>query len=261
MPRPEYECRKCNRTISVEERSESDFCKLCGTYITPKILRERKVRIVGQGEIKHEKYTRNQVNVHTLFAMFLDLEDFNCGEHTFFDNVPLWITARRKAYAEFRDKFSQDKLVDWEKLSDDYRKFLYFENNLSWTTLYRSGLQALNDVKKLWKLLLLLQDDEINIQTRVHEGLEGRIHCQGIGKNILTALLHTFNPDKYGVWNNRTEDTLRIIKRKPQPDPNSGKFYRAINHELIQLGKELDTDLTTIDGFMWFISKKVQIID
>jgi DNA-directed RNA polymerase subunit RPC12/RpoP len=259
MSRPEYECRNCGKVYSSDEYAESIFCKSCGTYLTPKIIKYPK-RIRTVGELKPEELTRDQINVHTLFSMFMKLEDFCCGESIFFGNVPLWITARRKAYDEFRNKFAQGKLVSWEKLSEDYRQFLYFKNNLSWTTLYRSGLKALDDVKRLWKLLVFVQDESVDIETRVEEGLEGRYHCQGIGKNILTALLHTFNPDKYGVWNSRTEDTLRIIRRTPRSVSSTGKRYRVINNELIQMVQELETDLTTIDGFMWFISKKIRII-
>jgi hypothetical protein len=188
------------------------------------------------------------------------LHDFNCGEGIILDNVPLWIAARRKAYEEFRKKFSQNKLVDWEKLREDFRQFLYFKNNLSWTTLYRSGLKALSDLERLWKLLTFIQDESVDVEVRVRQGLQGAYYCQGIGRNILTALLHSFNPDKYGVWNSRTEDTLKIIRRTPRPIFDAGKKYRAINDELTKLSTELDTDLTTIDGFMWFISKRVKVL-
>jgi hypothetical protein len=153
--------------------------------------------------------TRDQINVHTLFEEFLRLHDFNCGEGIILDNVPLWIARRRKAYEEFRKKFNQDKLVDWEKLGEDFRQFLYFRNNLSWTTLYRSGLKALSDLERLWRLLTFIQDESVDAEVRVRQGLQGAYHCQGIGRNILTALLHIFNPDKYGVWNSRTDDTLK----------------------------------------------------
>jgi len=166
-------------------------------------------------EIEPVELTRDQINVDTIFDEFQRLKNFNCGEGIVFENVPSWIIDRKKAYAVFRDKFSREKLVDWEKLHDDYRDFLYFKHNLSWTTLYRSGLKALINLQKLWKLLTFVQDESIDVRIRVSEGLTGRYHCQGIGPNILTALLHTFNPDEYGVWNSRTIDTLDIIRRTP----------------------------------------------
>jgi hypothetical protein len=199
-----------------------------------------------------------QVNVHTLFAEFNRLTDFVCGEGKRMENVPLWITARRKVYDDFRERFNQRKLVSWEKLCEDFRQFLYFKINLSWTTLYRSGLAALSDPERLWKMLTFIQNESIDIQTRVRGALEGEYYTRGVGKNILTALLHTFNPDRYGVWNSRTEDTLKLIRRTPKAASDTGKKYLAVNEELIKLGKELDTDLTTIDGLMWYVSKRLK---
>jgi hypothetical protein len=234
-------------------------------HLWPKRVKTARVGAIARArakaeEIETSELTRDQINVDTIFDEFQRLKNFSCGEGVVFDNVPSWIIDRKKAYAVFRDKFSREKLVDWEKLHDDYRDFLYFKNNLSWTTLYRSGLKALNDLQKLWKLLIFIQDESIDVGTRVREGLVGRYYCQGIGPNILTALLHTFNPDKYGVWNSRTADTLNIIRRAPRAATNLGHRYRLINNELDQLKKELNTDLTTIDSFMWFISKRIRVI-
>lgn len=122
-------------------------------------------------------------------------------------------------------------------------------------------MKALSDLERLWKLLIFVQDEFVDVEVRVRQGLHGAYYCQGIGRNILTALLHTFNPDKYGIWNSRTEDTLKIIRRAPRPILDAGKKYVTINNELTQLGAELDTDLTTIDGFVWFISKRVKILE
>ena len=221
---------------------------------------ERVSRRRAREEIAPVQLTREQINIHTLFEEFQRLRYFSPGKGIVFDDVSLWIKARKEAYAGFREKFSRDKMVDWQKFHEDFREFLYFENNYSWTTLYRRGLEALSNLKKLWELLTFLQDESIDIRIRVGEGLRGRYHCRGIGRNILTALLHTFYPDKYGVWNSRTEDTLALIRRKPRSTSDPGHNYQLINKELIQLKKELNTDLTTIDSFMWFISKKVQVI-
>jgi len=235
------------------------FCPNCGTHLWPKRVKGVRTRAKGK-EIEPVQLTREQINMDTLFEEFWRLEDFNCGEGIVFDDVTSWLMNRNKAYAVFREKFSRDKLIDWEKLHEDFRDFLYFKNNYSWTTLYRSGLRALDNLKRLWKLLTFIQDESTNIRTRVREGLVGKYHCLGIGPNILTAILHVFYTNKYGVWNSRTLDTLNLIRRTPPPTSDPGKKYQLINNELLQLTKELNTDLTTIDSFMWFISKKIQII-
>lgn len=205
------------------------------------------------------KLTRDQINVATLFAEFQKLENFKGGEGVCFRDVDEWIIARKKAYLDFRERFSQRKLVSWEKLENDFRDFLHFKNNMSWTTLYRTGLQAIQNMERLWKLLMFLQDESIDVATRVRKGLQGEYYCRGIGQNILTALLHTFNHDKYGVMNNRTEDTLKMLRRRPTQTVDLGHRYVSINRELLQLRDELETELTTIDGFMWYVSKRIEL--
>ncbi len=116
-------------------------------------------------------------------------------------------------------------------------------------------MEALSEPERLRDLIVYLQDESISIEKRVKEGLQGTYHCQGVGKNILTGLLHTFKPDLYGVWNNRTEDALKKIVQMPIITGNAGKDYIAINAALTKLAAELKTDLTTLDGFMWYISK------
>jgi hypothetical protein len=157
---------------------------------------------------------REQVNVHTLFHEFLRLTDFSCGEGIIYDDVPTWIAERKQAYHEFQQKFHPDKLNNRESLSTNFKAFLYFKHNKSWTTLYRSGTAALQHIEAVRRLLIFLQDDSIPIQERVKDGMD-RYHVQGIGIAILTGLLHTLYPSHYGVWNSRSMDTLNIIKRTP----------------------------------------------
>ena len=265
MPGAEYECRKCKRLYPLEFYEQSVFCPECGMHLWPPQIPKKPKGPKGGG--KRRGGTNIDpippgpgVNVHTLFVEFNRLEDFTCGEGITQENVPMWITARRKAYKDFRDKLSQDKLVSLEKLIDDFRQFLYFKNNLSWTTLYRTGLISLSNPEKLWRMLIFIQDEKIEIETRIRQTLQGKHHVRGVGKNIITALLHIFYPDKYGVWNSRTDDTLSLIDRKPETAFDAGKKYVAINNELRKLAAELETDLTTIDGLMWYVSKRLKPI-
>ena len=57
------------------------------------------------------------------------------------------------------------------------------------------------------------------------------------------------------VWNSRTVDTLRKLHRPPFPSDDLGETYKRVNNMLNSLARELNTDLTTLDGFMWFVSK------
>jgi DNA-directed RNA polymerase subunit RPC12/RpoP len=262
MPVPEYECRKCNRVFSIEEYEKSVFCPDCGMHLWPKFVKDKTGT---QRTPKGKKATdiepidpSPEVNLAIIFAEFNRLTDFDCGEGEIIENVPLWVTDRRRAYDDFRDRLSRNKLVSLEKLSEDFRQFLYFENNHSWTKLHRTGLAALSNPERLWKLLIHIQDESVPIQHRIENALEGQYHIYGIGKNIITGLLHMFNPDEYGVWNSRTDGTLNLIRRKPLQKVGVGNKYLAINRELKKLATELETDLTTIDGLMWYVSKRLK---
>ena len=189
-----------------------------------------------------------------LFEDYNNLEEIKV-EGISFSNVSIWLFARKRAYAKYREKFAPERLEEGEQWKTDFSDFLHFRCNQSWSTLYRSGLEALSEPEQLRELIVYLQDESISIEKRVKEGLQGNRHCQGVGKNILTGLLHTFKRDLYGVWNNRTEDALKKIGQMPIITGNAGRDYIAINSALIKLAAELKTDLTTIDGFMWYISK------
>jgi hypothetical protein len=198
--------------------------------------------------------SRSAYDLKMLFEDFNNLEEIKV-EGIAFSNVSIWLFARKRAYTKYREKFAPDRLREGEQWKRDYSDFLHFRFNQSWSTLYRSGLEALSDPDRLRNLLVYLQDESISIEMRVKEGLQGIYRCQGVGKNILTGLLHTFKPDSYGVWNRRTEDTLKKIGQMPMTTGNVGKDYIAINSVLSKLAAELKTDLTTLDGFMWYISK------
>lgn len=89
----------------------------------------------------------------------------------------------------------------------------------------------------------------------------GSLHIKGIGRNIATAVVHICDEkDRYGLWNNRTEETLKMLRRAPIPAPTPGETYSRINLELNQLKKELGTNLMILDCLMWYIRERVKII-
>lgn len=262
MQQAEYECRKCGRIYSSREYLESIFCRNCKGYLTAK-LPARLPPKPPRGKKGKKPFEippmlpSEPINIHTLFSEFNNLPPISYGGGLVRQCSTLWITDRKRAYNEFKEKFSVDNLISVDKLCTDYEHFLYFRNNLSWTNLHRTGLKALEQPKRLWDLVTFIQDESVDIKLRINKGLQGELHIKGIGKNILTALLHTFHPDTYGVWNNRTQATLEIIRRNPSLRSDLGLTYNEINERLLQLSRELDTDLTTIDGLMWYVSKRV----
>ena len=56
--------------------------------------------------------------------------------------------------------------------------------------------------------------------------------------------------------------SLNTMTVRPAVETNKeiGEIYKEVNSKLNMLTRELKTDLTTIDGFMWYLSKKVRVI-
>ena len=192
--------------------------------------------------------------IKRLFSDFKNLKYFYAGEGISYEDFDEWHHERLIAKEEYHDKFRLENLNKLTK--EDFKSFLYFKNNKSWTCLYRQGLKLLKHFDKVKNAIAHLQNEEIPIVYRINDVLVGKLHIKGFGKNIATAILHvTDKEDIYGVWNNRTEDALRklgIIKMKWSITP--GIKYCEINLKLNYLKQLLNTDLIVTDMFIWYIS-------
>ncbi len=257
----EYECPECKQVYSAEQFSKSRFCPICEKHLRAKLTAIR-ANVPQRGSIfriESVELQRDQVDAQTLFEEFARLRDFSVGEGLFYGNVRTWIAERKQAYLGFRLKFR--RIDNPQKLRGDFNDFLHANKNKSWTTLYSSGIEALRHLDVLKEMLIFLQDEQTPVQERINQSLRGKKYrVEGVGISILTGLLHAFHPNIYGVWADGTLDALDVLKRKPALTSNIGNSYLLVNKELCLLEKELCTDLTTIDGFMWYIDKKVKRI-
>lgn len=250
----EYECPQCKRVYSGVQYSQNRFCIDCEKHLTPKfIIKVTSTLPTKEIEVKIEPIHVDKdyiVNIFTLYEEFLNIRDFNSA---------IWLSDRKEAYKEFQSRFSKQEIVSPNALSKTYRDFLSFRKNKSWTALQRFGIKALKHLDELRELIIFLQNESILIQERINKSLGEDYYVEGIGIGILTGLLHMFNPTKYGVWNSRTIDALEKMKRKPELTSDTGHSYLLVNKELQKLATELKTDLTTIDGLMWYVSKRIDL--
>lgn len=244
--------------VSLEKYESDKFCPSCGTLLRPKRLKIDREK-AGKKKERIEIH-RNDINIDSLWYKYIHRSPIDVGGGVPFKTVDSWISARKQAYAEYSEKLSPDKLHDLDHVLRDFKDWLLFRNNLSWTTFQRTGYQALKQPERLAGLLFLLQNEKMDVGERIRSGLKGEMYVYGIGQGILTALLHTFYNEKYCVWNSRTKDTLNILRRPPKTHSDVGRAYKEVNSKLHELAEELNTDLTTLDGFMWFISKRVRFL-
>lgn len=166
---------------------------------------------------------------------------------------PTWqriVVPRDQVFARFQPLLSPDHA---SKITfDEFRPFLYLEHNHHWSSLYRTGVGALSDIKRFRKALALLVDEGRPLAPRFTEALDS---VRGLGKGIASAVLIVAHPDRYGVWNNTSEAGMRKVGLWPEVErgSSSGERYEAVNAVLVRLARDLKIDLWTLDALWWFL--------
>lgn len=143
------------------------------------------------------------------------------------------------------------KLENIPNLSEeDFRSFLYFENNRHWSGLYRKGLAICEDMDALRETLSILLDPIAPLANRYDEAVS---RVKGLGKALATAIMLVAYPSQYGVWNNTSENALKEVElwRDFVRGRTPGQQYEQINQLLLQLAGDLGVDLWTLDALMW----------
>ncbi len=145
----------------------------------------------------------------------------------------------------FRDPLSLTK--------QDYLDFLSFKYNHHWTGLERLGRRATDDMESLRKAIALLVDETKPISERFDTAFS---MVSGTVAATLTPILLLAYPDRYGVWNGTSEPEMR--ERGVWPTfphgASDGEKYEIINSVLVQLARDSNADLWTLDA-LWWMSK------
>ena len=170
-----------------------------------------------------------------------------------------WIRVRKETYDIFRIKFCPAQVNNL--LESDFHHFLTSKGNMSWTNLPRGCKRVTQEMRRLKNNLVYLQNEEIPVEDRLNAVLSGgKFYIKGFGRNLATGLLHVFNWQKYGVWNNRSQKVLTQLRRLPYISySNLGQSYSRFNSELQKLARELETDLVNLDGFLWWLDENKRI--
>ena len=162
------------------------------------------------------------------------------------------VNARDEVLGRFQPIFSKDHLPMLTE--QEFHDFLLFRNNHHWSALQKNVVANCADMDLLRDTLLNLIDETEPIEVRIDHALNT---VQGMGKAISTAILLVTFPDKYGVWNRVSEGGLKALDLWPafERGLSMGERYSRINEILLKLGKDLNTDLWTLDALWWKILK------
>ncbi len=160
------------------------------------------------------------------------------------------VAPRDLVLARYQPVFALDHLDVLTQ--EEFKSFLYIENNRHWSGLFRKGGRACRDMAKLRVALRLLLDDSHPIAKRIEEAT-GMV--EGMGRALASAILLVVFPKKYGVWNNTSEGAMRKLGIWPKYEwGNSfGKKYEKLNQILLDLAQDLNVDMWTLDALWWFL--------
>ena len=173
------------------------------------------------------------------------------GNYTF----DFCISYRDSVLARFQPIFKADYL---DKLTEEeFRSFLALKNNHHWSGLHRQGPKMCADMWTLRNALKVLLDEGRPIEERVDKATGD---VKGMGKAVATAILLVTYPQKYGVWNNTSENALRNLELWPEFEGGEtrGEKYAVINEALLDLAKDIGVDLWTLDALWWDLDEVVE---
>lgn len=162
------------------------------------------------------------------------------------------VNSRDAVFDRYQTMFSMENL---EKLiEEEFKSFLLFENNHHWSGLHRQGARICSDMNLLKQTIKIIIDENRLISERLNEAIN---KISGMGKAIITAILHVIYPDKYGVWNSTSEGALVKMKLWPKfkRGDSFGEKYVKINLIFNSLKVDLHTDLWLLDALFFFIDK------
>jgi len=159
------------------------------------------------------------------------------------------LEAKDEVLARYSPVFQPDTIATIDE--DVLRSFLYIENNRHWSGLNRQVNRVCGDMPTTRAALAHLVDESRPIADRMQPVTD----IKGMGKGIITAILHVAYPDQYGVWNNTSHDGLLELGLLPQTPRGAsfGERYAAVNEVLLHLAAALDVDLWTLDAVWWFL--------
>ncbi|WP_341485481.1 hypothetical protein [Thioclava sp. GXIMD4215] len=133
--------------------------------------------------------------------------------------------------------------------SEQYRRFLDFDVNQHWTSLYRQVTPVLeNDNFRV--VLQALADDGLSVADRINRATE----VQSMGIGTASALLCTMD-GRWGVYNGTTEAALKQLGIWPtfERGLSQGEQYVVVNDILSGLAKQLGISQWELDHLMWLV--------
>ena len=161
-----------------------------------------------------------------------------------------WQDSERKVVDKYGKIFNPKNLDKLTK--EDFKSFLLFRNNLHWVGINRQSNIISSDMEKLTRYLKELLNEDIPIQERLEKLLDrnNSLYIKGLGRAVLTPILLVVYPKKYGVWNSKSEEALKMLNIFPdfKSKDSFSTRYLKVNDVLTELASRYQISLWNLDG-------------
>lgn len=148
---------------------------------------------------------------------------------------------------------------------EDFKSFLLMKNNKHWEGIHRQGNMITQDMDKLKKALKILLNEEMPIEERLNVLIPKNKpnFIKGLHRSVVTPIMMVVYPDKYGVYNRRSDEGLTKVGLMPKHGKGEAfsKKYIEINKVLNSLASENDMSLFELDGVWWRITEGYKPIE
>ena len=121
-------------------------------------------------------------------------------------NSSWWLKSEKAVASRYGSIFHPSNLENLTK--EDFLSFLLIKNNLHWEGIHRQQESVTSDMQKLKQTLTFLLNESKNLTDCLNSLSPGKgeYYIKGLGKAIITPILLVVYPDKYGVWNKKSEE-------------------------------------------------------
>lgn len=167
-------------------------------------------------------------------------------------NDSWWKESERKVINRYGPIFNPQNINNLTK--EDFKSFLLIRNNLHWEGIHRQGNTITLDMKALKIYLRFLLNEKMSLKERLSSDFidQGGYWVKGIGKAIMSAILLVVYPQKYGVWNSKSESALKKLNLFPRflsKDSFADKYLK-VNDALLDLAHKYNITLWQLDGVL-----------
>lgn len=158
---------------------------------------------------------------------------------------------------KYGSMFNPNKLDSLTK--EDFKSFLLMKNNKHWEGIHRQGNMITQDMDKLKKALKILLNEEVPIEERLNILIPKNKsnYIKGLHRSVVTPIMMVVYPDKYGVYNRRSDEGLTKVGLMPKYGKGVAfsRKYIGINKVLNGLASENNMSLFELDSVWWRVTE------